>query len=122
MVRTSYRESDVLPHLADSPPKEIYDLFVLNIALQLFDGVATYQGVRLGWSEANPLLVASFQTLGIGPALLLYKAKACGLLLLLERAPLQIGVFSMRALAAVYAVFSLAPWLAKFLSIGTAIS
>ena len=48
----------------------LYQLFLLNIALQLFDGVATYQGLRLQWCEGNPLLVTSMSTLGIGATLL----------------------------------------------------
>ncbi len=99
------------------PPerRRIYDLFVLNIALQLFDAVATYQGMRVGWKEANPILVNAFHLFGVGPTLLLFKAKACGLLFLLSRAKrhqLIIPVMSM--LAGVYAVLSLGPWLAKF--------
>ena len=96
----------------------LYRLLLLNVALQLFDGVATYQGLRLGFKEANPILVAAFGLLGTGPALLLFKAKACGLLVLLHRAaPRHVGVVVMRALAAVYCVFSLGPWLGKFASL-----
>ena len=96
----------------------LYRLLILNVALQLFDGVATYQGLRLGFKEANPLLLAAFGLLGVGPALLLFKAKACGLLVLLHRAaPRPIGVAVMRALAAIYCVFSLGPWLGKFASL-----
>ena len=93
-------------------------LLLLNLALQLFDGVATYQGLRLGFKEANPILLTAFGLIGVGPALLLFKAKACGLLVLLHRAaPRRIGVLVMRALAAVYCVFSLGPWLGKFASL-----
>jgi hypothetical protein len=96
----------------------LYRLLILNVALQLFDGVATYQGLRLGFKEANPLLVAAFGLLGVGPALLLFKANACGLLVLLHRAaPRPIGVAVMRGLAAIYSVFSLGPWLGKFASL-----
>jgi Domain of unknown function (DUF5658) len=99
----------------------VYRLLILNLALQLFDGVATYQGLRLGFHEANPLLVAAFGLLGVGPALLLFKAKACGLLLLLHRAtPARVGVTVLRALAAIYCVLSLGPWLGKFVSLAFA--
>ena len=71
----------------------LYRLLILNLALQLFDGVATYQGLRLGFREANPLLLSAFDLIGVGPALLLFKAKACGLLVLLHRAtPPRIGI------------------------------
>ena len=96
----------------------LYRLLVLNLALQLFDGVATYQGIRIGFREANPILIAAFDIIGVGPALLLFKAKACGLLVLLHRAtPAHVGVVVMRMLAAVYCVLSLGPWLGKFISL-----
>src|SRR5262245_8557853 len=96
----------------------VYRLLILNLALQLFDGVATYQGLRLGFQEANPILVAAFGALGVGPALLLFKAKACGLLVLLHRAtPARVGIPVLRTLAAIYCVLSLGPWLGKFISL-----
>lgn len=105
------RQSDVVE-------LHLYRLLLLNLALQLFDGVATYQGLRMGFREANPILVTAFGLIGVGPALLLFKAKACGLLVLLHRAaPRHVGVVVMRALAAVYCVFSLGPWLGKFASL-----
>jgi hypothetical protein len=97
---------------------QLYRLFILNVALQMFDGVATYQGLRLGVREANPILVAAFDVLGVGPALLLFKAKACGLLILLHRAtPARVGLLVLRALAGVYCLFSLGPWLGKFVAL-----
>lgn len=99
------------------PPerRRIYDLFVLNIALQLFDAVATYQGIRVGVKEANPILVHAFVLFGVGPTLMLFKAKACGLLFLLSRNYRhRIVGPALIFLAGVYCVFSLAPWLTKF--------
>ncbi len=96
--------------------RRIYDLFVLNIALQLFDAVATYQGIHVGWKEANPILVNAFHLFGVGPTLLLFKAKACGLLFLLSRAErTRLIIPAMSLLAGVYSALSLCPWLAKFL-------
>jgi hypothetical protein len=98
---------------------QLYHLLILNVALQMFDGVATYQGLRLGVREANPILIAAFGVLGVGPALLLFKANACGLLILLHRAtPVRVGLFVLRALAAVYCLLSLGPWLGKFVALG----
>ena len=99
------------------PPEQrrVYDLFVLNIALQLFDAVATYEGLRIGVREGNPILVTAFATLGVVPALLLFKAKACGFLFLLNRHPThRVVAAALAFLAAVYCVASLIPWLAKF--------
>ena len=61
-----------------------YDLPVLDVASQLFAGVATYRGTRLGWMEGNPILVSTFSFLGVGPALRLFEAKG-RLLFLLNR-------------------------------------
>lgn len=99
------------------PPEQrrVYDLFVLNIALQLFDAVATYQGLRVGVREGNPILVAAFATLGVVPALLLFKAKACGFLFLLNRHHShRVVAPALSFLAGVYCVVSLVPWLMKF--------
>ncbi len=97
-----------------------YDLFLLNIALQLFDGMATYQGLQLGWKEANPLLEFAFAQLGLGPSLLLFKANACVLLFALNR----IGGYpwvspSLALVAAAYIALSLFPWLIVFLKLLT---
>ena len=95
--------------------RRVYDLFVLNIALQLFDAVATYQGVMMGVREANPILVNAFHLFGVGPALILFKAKACGLLFLLSRNRRhRLAVPALSFLAGVYVVLSLVPWLTKF--------
>ena len=99
----------------------LYRLLILNLVLQLFDGIATYQGLRLGFGEANPILLAAFHLVGVGPALLLFKAKACGLLVLLHRAaPARVGVAVLSGLAAVYCVLSLGPWLGKFAALAFA--
>jgi hypothetical protein len=98
--------------------RRIYDLFKLNIALQAFDGIATYQGVRLGFQEANPLLATAFGYLGIGPALLLFKMKACGLLLLLHwHGDRRLVLPALQLLAAVYSIASLGPWLFSYIAL-----
>lgn len=98
------------------------DLLILNLALQLFDGVATYSGLQVGFREGNPLLVAMFAKIGVGPALLLFKAKACGLLLLVHQtAPARLGIRVLTLLAAVYGVMSLGPWLAVFIGLAAGV-
>jgi hypothetical protein len=102
----------------DNPQVTLYRLFVLNMALQLFDGVATYQGLRVGFQEANPILIQAFALIGVLPTLVLYKAYACGLLVVLHRVtPARLGIPIMQGLAAVYCVLSLGPWLGKFASV-----
>lgn len=93
----------------------VYELFVLNIALQLFDAVATYEGLKVGWREGNPILVSAFAYFGVAPALLMFKAKACGLLFLLNRNPQHDLVApALYVLATVYTAMSLVPWVWKF--------
>lgn len=95
--------------------RQLYDLFALNIALQLFDGVATYQGLQLGWREANPFLLASFQQIGVANSLLLFKAGACGLILLLYRyRHHRVVPLALLFVAGVHLLLSLVPWSAKF--------
>src|SRR5438445_252628 len=90
--------------------QRLYQLFLLNLCLQIFDGVATYEGVRLHWSEGNPLLLNIMPYLGLGTTLLLFKAKACGFLLVLRRLDTRPFVCeSMIVLAAVYVFFSFIP-------------
>jgi len=95
--------------------KQLSQLVVLNLSLQAFDAVATYQGLRLGWKEANPILAAAFAALGIGPALLCFKVKACLLLVVLYRLGSHPAVPAVLGLlAGAYILFSFIPWMAKF--------
>ena len=91
----------------------ILALVSVNLALQVFDGIASYVGIHAGVPEGNPLLGWALAQIGTGFALLLFKLQACACLLLLwharrNRLAAPALVFS----AAVYAVCSLAPWAA----------
>lgn len=55
-------------------------LFLLNAALQVFDGVATYFGCRAGMAEGNPMVDYAMQCFGLGTGLLLAKIVAAGFL------------------------------------------
>jgi hypothetical protein len=110
-----------VPKTADgwwpSSPTDLHlrELFAVNILLQLVDGVLTYRAEMLGFYEGNPLVSASMGTLGFGSALLLFKAHACGLLLLLRRsAPPSLGAPALWATAIGYLFFAVVPWLGKF--------
>lgn len=95
-------------------PVLLHQLLLLNISLQLFDGVASWYGVP-HWGEANPLVCEAMVALGLGPALLLYKAKACGFLVLVRRLHDPDATLLVYALAAVaYGTLSFVPWLARF--------
>jgi len=96
----------------------VHRLFVLNIALQAFDLIATYQGLQLGWREANPIIVAAFDYVGTGPALVLFKLKACGFLLFLRYLGDEgLVTTAMHLTAGTYAALSLGPWLAKYVGL-----
>ena len=93
--------------------RAIFALVCLNLALQVFDGVATYVGVHAGIAEGNPLLAWTLAQIGPGFALVLFKLQASACLLLLwhvrrNRLAAPALVFS----ATVYVVCSLAPWAA----------
>jgi hypothetical protein len=91
-------------------------LFLLNIALQLFDGVATYQGILTPAGEANPILATAMAHLGLGSTLLLFKAKACGWLVILRRmAGRSFVAAALTGVAAAYGVCSFIPWMVRFL-------
>ena len=95
-----------------------YELFLLNIALQLFDGMATYAGVQMGVAEANKLLCSAFVTWGVGRSLILFKAFACGTLVLLySNTREEMGRPALMLLAVVYCLCSLFPWWAKLVSL-----
>jgi hypothetical protein len=95
----------------------IHEIFLLNIALQLFDGVATYHGMPF-WGEGNPVLLTLVPYLGAGITLLLCKQIACGCLCILRRLEGRPFVFeSLAGLAAVYGCFSFIPWMSRFLSL-----
>lgn len=95
----------------------LHQLFLLNLALQLFDGVATYHGI-VHWGEGNPIVARLMQSVGIGVALLLLKAHACGCLVVLRRlGPRPIAYETMVMVATVYGMLSFVPWMTRFLSL-----
>ncbi len=98
--------------------RRVHELFLLNIALQLFDGVATYQGLQHRFMEGNPLLVALLPIYGTAGTLLVAKAKACGLLVFLRRLGGQRMVPDALVMtAATYGCLSFVPWLTRLASL-----
>ncbi|HJQ85040.1 MAG TPA: DUF5658 family protein [Candidatus Binatia bacterium] len=98
--------------------KRLHQLFLLNLCLQVFDGLATYQGLKHHWDEGNPIILSWVPYLGMGCTLLLFKAKACGFLVILRRlgtAPLVYE--ALVVLATVYTFFSFIPWLTRIVSL-----
>jgi len=100
--------------LIDPLERTLADLFALNVLLQIVDGLLTYRAVQLGFAEGNPLLVASFVAIGPTSTLFLFKAKACGLLLLVRRvASPAFGALALRGTALGYALLAIVPWIGK---------
>jgi hypothetical protein len=91
-------------------------LLLINLLLQLFDGVATYFGIAAGYGEGNPLVAASFYYLGVGPALCFAKTYACGCLILIWhlRSRSSLAGPALVGTAVAYAAASLAPWSVAF--------
>ena len=62
----------------------IRDLLILNLTLQIFDGLFSYQAFSLlGAHEANPFVGAAISSWGVIYGLLYKKILACALLLLI---------------------------------------
>jgi hypothetical protein len=96
---------------------QLHELLLLNLALQLFDGVATLHGVH-SWREGNPLIRAAIDAFGPMQALMLAKAQACGSLVIVRRvaAPMLAGPV-LAAGAGMYLGLSFVPWMMRLLSL-----
>jgi hypothetical protein len=85
-------------------------LVFLNLALQLFDGVATY----VGWQqhgEMNPILSAGFDHFGAGPTLFIAKAIAILFVFVLAATPRKsLATAGLALTLTAYTAFSLVPW------------
>jgi hypothetical protein len=89
----------------------IVGLLVLNLAIQIFDGVATYVGIENGIREGNPLVAAAMRGLGTGSGLALAKLAAILLLALLYRRRHDRWVGpGLTVLAVSYIWLSVVPW------------
>src|SRR5206468_7512914 len=69
--------------MASTRERMLGALLLVNLWLQIFDGVATYLGVTAGYGEGNPIVAATFTHIGMGPALVVAKLYACGCLVLI---------------------------------------
>lgn len=97
-------------------PDPAYTLLLLNILLQIFDGVATYHGTHRGVHELNALLRAAFEFWGVGVSLLLFKSFACAALgFIYAVCAREVARTALALTAGVYCLLSLMPWLTAFL-------
>jgi hypothetical protein len=96
----------------------IWWLLVLNLFLQVFDGVVTYHAVSLGVPEQNPFVRAAIVQWGAGWGLVSWKALACVLLVGIVTLSKRHRVLAVQALTltgTVYGCCSFAPALGLLL-------
>ena len=97
----------------------ILALVIVNLALQFFDGAATWAGLHAGFAEGNPILVWAFAHLGPAMALCLFKLQACLCVLVLwHLRSNRLAAPALVVSAAVYAACSLGPWTVALASLG----
>jgi hypothetical protein len=95
------------------PPLEIVHLlFLVNLGLQVWDGLASYYGLMwLGVAEGNPLMRALMAEWGVGWALVGAKGMACMCLFFVRSlSPLSPGTWALTLTAGSYVVLSFLPW------------
>lgn len=115
---TSRGLSSVRRAIAAVAKQTVYQLLIANVLLQVFDAVATYNGLALGFKEGNPLLRTAFGFWGIGPTLLVLKSLGCTALALVPIGVRQeLAHAALGVVAGVYCGCSLIPWLAMFLAL-----
>jgi hypothetical protein len=89
----------------------VWSHFMLNILLQIFDGVLTYHVLCDGVPEANPLVSSAIAQWGSLWGLLYWKIVACALLgfiFALRHRRRSLAIKALALTAAVYAYVSIA--------------
>jgi len=90
-------------------------LVALNLALQLFDGLATY----VGWAEhgeLNPILMAGFARFGAGPTILAAKLIAIMFVLVIAATPHRaLAAIGLTITLTAYTALSFVPWSQRLL-------
>ena len=91
-------------------------LIMMNILMQLFDGVATY----VGWEqhgELNPLLRLGFEHIGVLTTLTTAKLTAILLVLFIAKLPRPtLAISGLTITLTAYTALSFVPWTVRFLS------
>ena len=86
-------------------------LLLLNLCLQVWDGMATYYGNSLGVQEGNPLLQVCMDAWGIGVTLVSVKSATRVVLWGLSQvAHLSVSQWGLLLTATSYFMFSFLPW------------
>jgi Domain of unknown function (DUF5658) len=82
------------------------DLLILNLTLQVFDGLFSYQAFSLGVAEANPFVSAAIANWGVIYGLLYKKTFACALLVLIFSLGFRHPSLAKRALILTASVYT----------------
>jgi hypothetical protein len=93
------------------PSSWILLLMVMNLALQVWDGLATYYGLSQGVQEGNPLLRSCMEYWGVGVTLVGAKSAACVFVFSLYKVPyLSLSQWGLVLAAVSYVVGTFLPW------------
>src|ERR1700756_3695119 len=82
------------------------DLLILNLTLQVFDGLFSYQAFSLGAAEANPFVGAAISNWGVIYGLLYKKILACALLFLIFAFRHSLPALTKRGLVVTASVYA----------------
>jgi Domain of unknown function (DUF5658) len=82
------------------------DLLILNLTLQVFDGLFSYQIFSLGAAEANAFVSAAISSWGVIYGLLYKKILACTLLLLVFAFRHSLPLLTRRGLIVTASVYA----------------
>jgi hypothetical protein len=83
------------------------DLLIINLILQVFDGLFSYQAFSLlGAYEANPIVGAAISSWGVIGGLLYKKTFACALLLLIFAFRHSLPALTRRGLVVTASVYA----------------
>ena len=97
-------------------PYTISALLLINLGLQICDGLMTYHGLQRGFQEGNPLVSLTIERWGAVWGLLFWKAEAGGLLVLLwYLSACPSAVLGLAITAGSYVVLAVFPWMGLLL-------
>ena len=81
-------------------------LFVVNLLLQLFDGLGSYYILSTGVPEANPVVATAIEQWGLFKGLLFSKLTGCALLIVVFILGHQVRKIAYRGLTMLVYVYS----------------
>ena len=81
-------------------------LLVVNLMLQMFDGLASYYILSAGVPEGNPLVAIAIENWGLSRGLLFSKLLGCALLLFVFLIRHKVGIIATRGLRVLAYVYS----------------